>query len=190
MKKELLKNDFCEEKWENLKTTCSGKYCSLCDANLLDLSDLPIGELVQKHLGSGKCVRLTESQINFLFFYKQFRKSVAVSSLVLGSTFFNFTHAQSIDKTNKHKDSCLVTGRAIFDDNKKPSPNVSIYITADDITYETKTDNEGYFAINLPKNCTVYHSNLKKIEFKKIENKSQINLGKNKVRRTRRMGWI
>lgn len=191
MTKELLKNEFCEEKWEELESTCSGKFCSVCSANLVDLSDLPIGELVQKQLDSGQCVRLTESQINFLSFYKQFRKSVAVSSLVLSSSFSNYSNAQTNEKAITHKDSCLVTGRAIFEDNKKPSPYITIYITADKITYETKTDSEGYFAINLPKNCTIHHSNLKKLDSKKIKNKSQIKLGKNKVHRTKRMtGWL
>jgi hypothetical protein len=188
---ELLKNEFCKEDWDNMKPTCNGKFCEVCSANLLDLSELPISEIVENHLGSGKCVRLTESQINFLTFYQRFRKSVAVSSILIGSSFFNYSYSQSIENAILHKDSCLITGRAIFDYNKSPSRNVSIYITAGNKTYETKTDNEGNFAINLPKNCTIQHSNLKKLEAKKIKDRNQIKLGKNKIHRNRRMmGWL
>ena len=90
---ELLKNEFCKEEWDNMNPTCNGKFCEVCSANLLDLTELPISEIVENHLGSGKCVRLTESQINFLTFYQRFRNSVAVSSILIGSSFFNYSYA-------------------------------------------------------------------------------------------------
>lgn len=191
MTKELLKNEYCLEDWASMEPSCTGKFCSVCNVNLLDLTELSLSEIVQKHIGSGKCVRLTDSQINFLSFYRSFRKSVAVSSIVIGSSFFNYSYSQSIENSILHQDSCLVTGRAIFDDDKTPSRNVAIYITAGGRTYETMTDNQGNFAVNLPKNCTVQYSNLKKLESKKVKNKSQIKLGKNKIHRdNRRMGWL
>lgn len=64
-------------------------------------------------------------------------------------------------------------------------------MTADGKNYETTTDGEGNFAINLPKNCTIEHSNLKKLEAQKIKDKKQIKLGENKMKREiRRRGWI
>ena len=167
MTKELLKNDYCLEDWVSMEQSCAGKFCSVCNKNLLDLSEIPVSEIVQEYLGSGKCVRLTDSQINFLSFYKSFRKSVAISSIVIGSSFFNCSYSQSIENAMLHPDSCLVTGRAIFDDDKSPSRNVAIYITAGERTYETMTDGQGNFAVNLPKNCTVSYSNLKNSNRKK-----------------------
>ena len=128
MTKELLKNDYCLEDWNNLEPSCTGKFCSVCKTNLLDLTGLSVGEIVQEHLGSGKCVRLTDSQINFLSFYKAFRNSVAVSSIVIGSSFFNYSYSQSIENSILHQDSCLVTGKAVFDDDKTPSRLSLIHI--------------------------------------------------------------
>lgn len=191
MTKELLKNEFCQEKWDSMQSTCEGKFCSVCKTNLIDLTELPVSEIVQNHLDSGKCVQLTDSQINFLTFYKKFRNSVAVTSILIGSSFFNYSYSQSIENNRMYKDSCLIKGRAIHKDDNSPSKNYSIFIIVDNKTYETKTDENGFFAINLPKNCIVQYSNLKKLESKKIGNKNQIKLGKNKVYHKRKMmGWL
>lgn len=169
-----------------------GGYCSVCEVNLPDLTGLSLGELVNEHLDSGKCVRLTDSQINFLSFYKKIRQTAAVSSIVIGTSFFNYTYSQSIEEAGKSKDSCLVTGRAVFDDDKSISRNTTIYITlVGGGVYETQTDNQGNFAINLPKNSKVWNSNLKKLESREIKNRNTMHLGKNKIRREkRRMGWL
>lgn len=103
MIKRLLKDEFCSEDWDKMKTTSKGKFCDVCSANLLDLSELPIREIVENHLGRGTCAQMTESQINFLKFYQGVRKSVAISSLVISSTFFSYSYAQSIEKSVLHQ---------------------------------------------------------------------------------------
>ncbi len=190
MTKELLKHQFCPENWDNLKPNGDGKFCAVCTVNLVDLSDLSMSEIIQNHYGKGACVRLTDSQIDFLSFYRKFHKTVIISCIA-GASFFNHSYSQSLENAALNEDSCLVTGRAVFDDDNRPSGNVPIYVTAGGKTFETQTDSEGNFAINLPKNCTVLYSNLKKLESKKIKNRSQLKLGKNKIRRDkRRMGWL
>ncbi len=192
MKKKLLEQDYCPEKWNRMEKTCTGAYCSVCEVHLPDLTELWLGELVNEHLDSGKCVRLTDSQINFLSFYKKIRQTAAISSIVIGTSFFNYTYSQSVEEAAKNTDSCLVTGRVIFEDDKSISRNTTIYITlVGGGVYETKTDSQGNFAINLPKNSKVWISNLKKLESRKIKNRDTIHLGKNKIRREkRRMGWL
>lgn len=191
MTKKLLEKEFCTEQWDTLQPRDAGHFCSVCNVHLVDLTETPMSEIVSHHFGQGKCVQLTDSQLAFLSFYKQFRKAAVISSIVISSSLYNGSYAQSTEKPHYHADSCLVTGRAIFEDDQSPSKNVSIYVTAAGKTFETKTDQEGNFAINLPKNCTVLYSNVKKLESKKIKEQNQINLGKNKIHRDkRRMGWI
>lgn len=191
MKKRLLENESCGENWNDMDPTCSGRFCATCQTNLEDLTELSLGELVSNHLGSGKCVRLTETQIHFLSFYKSAQKAAVISSIVVGTSFFNSTYAQSIKNAATSKDSCLVTGKAVFDDDGSPSRNVAIYVTAGGKTYETTTDNKGHFAINLPKNAPITYSNVKKLQSKNTKNRNKMRLGKNKIHRDkRRMGWL
>lgn len=192
MKKELLKQEFCTEKWDKMSPTSSGKHCSECKADLTDLSHVPIGELVEDHLGSNRCVRLTNTQIDFLSFYNRLGKTAVISSIVVSSVFLNNSYAQTMEKAQSEKDSCLITGRAFYNDSRKePSRYATILITVGKVTYETKTDLDGNFALNLPKNTTVFYSNVKKLESKKIKNRETIRLGKIKIsREQRRMGWL
>ncbi len=44
---ELLKNEFYKEEWNNMNPTCNGKFCEVCSANLLDLSEFPLKERLQ-----------------------------------------------------------------------------------------------------------------------------------------------
>ena len=76
MKKEILSNEFCPENWDDMAKVKNGRFCSKCKINLTDLSEFTIEEIAKKHYGQGKCVALTNDQIDFIVNYKRIKSEV------------------------------------------------------------------------------------------------------------------
>ena len=180
MNKEILNNNSCTKDWEKMSIIENGRFCSGCNKNLLDLTDEKLEVIATKHYGRNKCIALTNEQIEFFVYYKKIKRLALVSSLFFGTVFLNLTYGQS---NEKHKDSCLIKGKLI-NKNKEIITNRSIYIYIkdSDIVYETKTNQNGEFKINLPKNCEIDYSNIDKLISKKTRNKKSINLRKVKLK--------
>lgn len=181
MNKEILNNNSCNQDWEEMRISKKGRFCLECNKNLSDLTEKTIENIVNNHYDKKKCVALTNDQIDFLINYKKIKTIALASSLFIGTTFFNLSYSQT---ALKHPDSCLVKGK-VLNDNKEIVVNRSIYIYIkdSDAIYETKTNENGEFVINLPKNCEIEFSNIKKLNSKKTRNKTSINLRNIKLKR-------
>jgi len=178
MKKELLNNNPCLEKWDEMRNANNGRFCEKCSTSLADLSDKTIEEIANNHYGKNKCVSMTDDQVEFLITIRCLKQISVATSLFLGTVFFNQTYAQVQEK----HDSCLVKG-VLIDNKKEVVSNrpVLIYIKDNDAVFETKTDNLGRFQINLPKECEIRYSNVKNLVSKKTKNKKVLDVGKVKL---------
>jgi len=184
MKKEILNNEFCPEKWNEMAKVKNGRFCSKCEINLTDLSNLTIKEIAKKHYGRGKCVALNNDQIDFIVNYRRIKTIAFASSLFIGTTFFNVSYGQS---TTKNLDSCLIKGKVIVTEGEKITDRaIYIYLKNSDSIYETRTNQKGEFSINLPKNSEIEHSNVSKLISKKTKNKKQIIIRNVKLKPVRR----
>jgi len=172
MKKEILNNKFCPENWNEMSKVKNGKFCSKCEINLTDLSKLTIEEIAKKHYGKGKCVALTNDQIDFIINYKKIKTIAIASSLFIGTTFLNLSYGQS---KIKNVDFCVVKGKLIGTEEEKLTDRpIYIYLKNTDSIYETRTNENGEFSINLPKNSEIEHSNVPKLISKQTKNKKRI----------------
>lgn len=184
MKKEILNNEFCPENWNEMTKVKNGRFCSKCEINLTDLSEFTIEEIAKKHYGQGKCVALTNDQIDFIVNYKRIKTIAIASSLFIGTSFFNVSYGQS---KIKNIDSCLVKGKIIGpEDEKLTDRAIYIYLKNTDSIYETRTNENGEFSINLPKNSEIEHSNVPKLISKKTKNKKRIIVRDAKLKPIRR----
>uniref|UniRef100_UPI00404B359C hypothetical protein n=1 Tax=Flavobacterium sp. TaxID=239 RepID=UPI00404B359C len=180
MNKNLLNNESCPEKWEEMTKIKQERFCSKCKIGLTDLTELTIENIAKNHYGKGKCVGLTNEQIDFIINYRQIKKIVIASSLFIGTTFFNLSYGQTAQ--NK-VDSCLVKGKVVGIENEIVANRpIYIYIKANDSIYETQTDENGDFSIYLPKNAEIKYSNVSKLISKKTKNRSLLNIRKSKLK--------
>ncbi|WP_397362113.1 hypothetical protein [Olleya sp. R77988] len=184
MNRDILNQGSCTEDWEKMKLSLKSRFCSTCKIDLADLTEKTIENIAMNHYGKQKCVALTNDQIDFFINYKKIKTIALASSLFIGTTFFILSYGQTV---LKHSDSCLVKGTA-FNNDKKVQANrpIYIYIKESDTLYETKTNENGEFVINLPKNCEIKYSNIKKLISKKTRTKTTINLRKVKLKAFRR----
>lgn len=163
----------------------SGRLCLSCNTILPDLTENSIEDIAKNHYGKNKCVTLTSDQIELLINYKKIKTYALASSLFIGTTFISFAYSQTVEK---HADSCLITGTL----NRKEKgflENRRIYflIKDSDTIYETRTNSQGKFNINLPKNCEISFSNVKKLISKKTRNREYINLRRAKLKEIRKI---
>lgn len=180
MNKEILNNESCTESWNEMTKVKNGRFCSNCKIELSDLSELTIEKIAKNHYGKGKCVALTNDQIDLIINYKRIKTIALASSLFIGTTFFNLSYGQTVQKK---ADSCLVKGKAIGIENEKLiNRPIYIYLKDSDSIYETKTDENGEFCINLPKNSEIVYSNIQQLISKKTRNRSSINIRKAKLK--------
>lgn len=185
MKKEILHNNPCPEKWHEMRNANNGRFCEKCSAFLADLSNKTIEEIANNHYGKNKCVSITNDQAEFLITIRRLKQISVATSLFLGTVFCNQTFAQGQPEKN---DSCLVKG-VVIDTKKEVVSNRSVfmYIKDNDAIFETKTDDLGRFQINLPKECEIRYSNIKNLVSKKTKNKKVLDVGKVKLPPQRRI---
>ena len=100
MNRNILSNKSCSEDWKNMSNNESGRLCLKCKIRLTDLTKLTIEEIAKNHYGKGKCVGLTNDQIDFITNYKRIKNIVLASSLFIGTTFLNVTYGQINDNRN------------------------------------------------------------------------------------------
>ncbi|SFU45409.1 hypothetical protein SAMN05216480_10429 [Pustulibacterium marinum] len=179
MKKELLQNNPCLEDCDQMKGTSDEKLCEKCMTTLPNLSNKSIESIVKNYFGKKKCVILSNHQLELFLKMKQLKKITIASSLFIGTTFmfsaYGQTHVQ-------HADSCLIKGIAIDEDREILKERaIYVYLKDDDTIYETRTNENGEFQLNLPLNCEIDYSNIKQLKNKKIRNRKQIHLRKAKT---------
>ncbi len=178
MKKELLSNNPCPENWNAMLIANNGRVCDKCNTFLADLTEKTIEDIAKNHYGKQKCVSLTNEQIDFFINVKRIKQISVAASLFLGTAFFNPTFAQG----QPTSDSCLVNGIVIdFQKAVIPYRSVLIYIKESDAVFETKTNEQGKFQINLPKDCEIRYSNVTGLVSKKTKKKKTLNVGKVKL---------
>jgi hypothetical protein len=183
MKRKLLENNSCPEVWEIMNETPIGRHCEKCSRDLEDLSETSIQEIIQIHVGANKCVRLSTSQIDVLNYIKNKGKRSLAASLLIGASLLNPAYSQTTDANIARKDFCTLKGQLVFkgrriDLIKERRAGTRVYIVINGQTYETKSNEEGYFSFRVPKNSAIEYSNIKKLEHKKIRSQNTINVRK------------
>ena len=183
MKRNLLENNSCPENWERMKETPLGRHCEKCNHDLEDLTETPINEIIKNHVGANKCVRLSNHQIDVLNFIKSKGKRAVTASLLVGVSIFTPVFSQTSDIPKNRKDFCVLKGKLVYQTRridllKTPNAGSRVFIVINGKTYETKTDDKGHFSFLVPKNCSIGHSNILKLEHKCIRNQRTINVRK------------
>ncbi|WP_290699465.1 hypothetical protein [Lacinutrix sp.] len=177
LKKVLLDDNACSENLHNMKFARNNRLCMKCDTVLPDLTETSLQDIANNHYGKNKCVILRSDQVEFLIYYKKIKTFALASSLFIGTTFINLAFAQTVEK---QIDSCLITGTAIGKEkNILADRQIYFLIKDSDSIYETRTNNKGEFVINLPKNCEIDFSNVKKMISKKTRNRKSMTLSQN-----------
>ena len=186
-KKHILRTP-CREPWESMQPDSCGKFCTQCQTKVYDLTKKSLLEIEKDYLGSGKCVRLTDEQVDYIKFKQPIKKIAFAASLFFGSIVINVAQGQTapIQVIESKQDSCLVKGKVIVN-RKSLYNNEKVYYTIGEKTYETITNNKGVFKIYLPKNSSIDHTNVGGVY--EIKDQNVIKLGKVHVTR-RVMGFI
>ena len=193
MKRNLLEDNPCPEDWERMKETGLGRHCEKCNHDLEDLTETPINEIIEKHVSANKCVRLSSSQIDVINFLRSKGKQTLTASLLMGASLINPAFSQTTDTTTAHKDFCVLKGQLVvksrrIDLNKEPKAGNKVFIVINGQTFETKSDDKGYFSLKVPKNCEIEYSNIQQLTQKKIRNQRTINVRKVQESSIRQIG--
>ena len=157
----------CHEDWNKMTPTERGKFCAVCQKEVLDFTHLTDKELVQR-LDSGKniCGRFRENQLNVDFHsmentsipLKKWWLSVAslLSLGMVGQAQVEQDSAQTvqIEDTNKiiKKDSILLFKGVVVDDF---GPIAEAIISNINSGVETSSDMEGKFEIRGSKSDSI-----------------------------------
>ena len=180
MQKIILKvENSCTESWENMQTTENGKFCGICQKNVVDFSimnDAQIIEFFQNYEGGKLCKKIKKSQQNkqFLVNKKVILKRkinfwkiaaltagifIAATSQSQGQT----TDNQQIKQENQPQDSSQTVNKAQIaffkaefsyqeDGVTQILANQQIdFIYKNQIYKSIKTNNKGFLEIILPR---------------------------------------
>ncbi len=182
MKIKSIFDNPCEESWDNMTFSKNGRFCNVCEREVFDLTNFDINVIQKKFLGTNKCVRIEESQLDILKYLFPIKKIAIATSIVAGGILNTNSYSQSdvntvISDSSKY---CYITGYLFYKNKKEKFKNV--YFVVNDTLYQTKTDKKGFFKLLVPKNSEVFFSNTGERFFTKEE---EINLGKIKRKRVK-----
>ncbi|OCK52350.1 hypothetical protein BA768_12205 [Chryseobacterium sp. CBo1] len=178
----------CEEPLENMYDITGGKHCELCSKKVLDLSDLnntEILKILQQNKGEKFCGILFKNQLNRSLQEEKIpsntspRKitfSKVAAGLALTASMVNTYPSQTtvahsneivvsadsnikIENGEPRKDNgnFVISGRIVDSENTKPIPSEISFITALKV-YTTRTDKNGYYHLEIPKDILKYES--------------------------------
>ena len=174
----------CNENWNKMTTSQQGKFCQVCEKEVIDFTKTTDAELLQKIKSGQKiCGRFKQSQLsrdlkpnNSKSNWKQLAIAAGFTSVLAVATPANAqktsTKTEQLEKTSeknseeKHpisaKDSIVISG-TVTDEEDLPIPGVHIKLIDSKIV--TQTDFDGNFKIVLAEKNT--SKNLK-LEFQSI----------------------
>ena len=174
----------CGENWDKMTTSQQGKFCQVCEKEVIDFTKTTDAELLQKIKSGQKiCGRFKQSQLsrdlkpnNSKSNWKQLAVAAGFTSVLAIATPANAqktsTKTEQLEKTSeknseeKHpistKDSIVISG-TVTDEEDLPIPGVHIKLIDSKIL--TQTDFDGNFKIVLAEKNT--SKNLK-LEFQSI----------------------
>ncbi len=158
----------CNEKWENMTPTPNGRFCHVCEREILDFTQLSHRELAQKlDNNENICGRFLDSQLNVDLYSLKHKKVKDAGILltltsIMAATLPTFaqkdtistqienrsdykTDTAFINKVKNLPNSVLVEGIVKESVTNEPIPFVSVYQKG--IKIEVITDFEGHFKI-------------------------------------------
>ncbi|MFN1216606.1 hypothetical protein ACKW6Q_06415 [Chryseobacterium kwangjuense] len=173
MKKNIIINNPCSERWEDMQDSPEGKFCEKCSKCIIDFTDKTDQEFkdIFAH-ASGReiCGKISSSSF-----------SKIVTGVVL-VTHLSFVQAQvktDFDTSVEQKASDIkVSGRLVFRETQKVIPNAEVFFIAKNKFIKSTTNENGYFSLSIPddliKNENVLYLNFDKLnEINRIEKKEK-----------------
>ncbi len=176
----------CNESWEKMTTTNSGRFCGNCSKNVFDLtdkSDTEIDQLFIENKGN-LCGRIKSTQLNnpVVNSYKYVLAKFCVALFfAFGSLLFSYElNAQNTNsvqvndtlKIDKNAKRFIVKGQVTDVDTKEPIFGVSVILRQDSLVLGVLTDFDGNYELILQKNKI--NSNPIEIEFINLEYQTKI----------------
>ncbi|MCU7618374.1 hypothetical protein NZ698_14330 [Chryseobacterium sp. PBS4-4] len=206
----------CEESQENMHDVPEGKFCDLCSKKVIDfsvLNDSEISKIVLENKGEKLCGIFFKKQLNRplieekAFHFEQSRRKsfakvaagIALTASIVGSypaQTTNIVQKELVNSVNSQKQTVqgkiktddgnfIISGRVISGDKQQPLSAEISFITVLKV-YTAKTDENGYYSLEIPKDILKYESLLKfKPSYYAYDTKLAIytieNLGKKQV---------
>lgn len=180
----------CGENWEHMTVSQLGKFCQVCEKEVIDFTNTTDAELLQKIKSGQKiCGRFKQSQLsrdlkpnNSKTNWKQLAVAAGFTSVLAIAAPANAqktsTKTEQLEKTSeknfeeKHsisaKDSIVISG-TVTDEEDLPIPGVHIKVLDSKIL--TQTDFDGNFMIVLAAKTT---ANNLKLEFTSLGYETQV----------------
>ena len=179
----------CQENWEAMTLSEKGKFCALCQKNVIDFTTSSDREILNYYNQNSKiCGRFHSSQINRNLILPKEKSSIwfavisaIVSFLGLGSQEIYAQESVKIEQTDKKnqtdsiKKDTLRKITGIVSENKIPIPGVTISIKGTNL--RTETDFDGNYSIEAKKGDILVFSFIGyKVVEKRISGKQKVNI--------------
>ena len=179
----------CQENWEAMTLSEKGKFCALCQKNVIDFTTSSDREILNYYNQNSKiCGRFHSSQINRNLILPKEKSSIwfavisaIVSFLGLGSQEIYAQESVKIEQTDKKnqtdsiKKDALRKITGIVSENKIPIPGVTISIKGTNL--RTETDFDGNYSIEAKKGDILVFSFIGyKVVEKRISGKQKVNI--------------
>lgn len=158
----------CHEDWSQMTLSEQGRFCSSCEKEVIDFTQLTRKQIADKVQSGGQlCGRYRKDQLDTTYFipeekspFKHLGIAAAFTSLlalcepVLGQEQSIAVKHQSINNDSleaspnlSNQDPVLFTGQ-IFDSSSLPLPGV--YVRLEGTSLAVRTDFDGFFKLNVP----------------------------------------
>src|SRR5690606_17322778 len=152
----------CHENWNEMLPEEKGRFCLSCQKCVLDLTNESDEEILSISKQKNICVRLDKNQIERINSKPSFQLPnwLRYSSLLvwLGLNSFGLAQNKSelryttsqIEELIK-KDTLITVKLQVIDDfDESPIPNAKVYLNKKKKKYNTITDHNGYFELEIP----------------------------------------
>ena len=158
----------CHEDWSQMTLSEQGRFCSSCEKEVIDFTELSRKQIIAKvQRGEKICGRYRKDQLATAYFIPQekpafkhlgiaaaFTSLLALCEPVLGQEQSIAVKHQSINNDSleaspnlSNQDPVLFTGQ-IFDSSSLPLPGV--YVRLEGTSLAVRTDLDGFFKLNVP----------------------------------------
>ncbi|MEC7784315.1 MAG: carboxypeptidase-like regulatory domain-containing protein [Bacteroidota bacterium] len=158
----------CHEDWSQMTLSEQGRFCSSCEKEVIDFTQLTRKQIVDKVQSGGQlCGRYRKDQLDTTYFIPEekspfkhlgivaaFTSLLALCEPVLGQEQSIAVKHQSINNDSleaspnlSNQDPVLFTGQ-IFDSSSLPLPGV--YVRLEGTSLAVRTDFDGFFKLNVP----------------------------------------
>ncbi|MEE3243824.1 MAG: carboxypeptidase-like regulatory domain-containing protein [Bacteroidota bacterium] len=158
----------CHEDWSQMTLSEQGRFCSSCEKEVIDFTQLTRKQIADKVQSGGQlCGRYRKDQLDTTYFIPEekspfkhlgivaaFTSLLALCEPVLGQEQSIAVKHQSINNDSleaspnlSNQDPVLFTGQ-IFDSSSLPLPGV--YVRLEGTSLAVRTDFDGFFKLNVP----------------------------------------